>query len=155
MKKLEIGCGECIHVRSLGRFCAEWKQDYVGIDVSEYIIQRAKEFGVEAYAGDFLTFDFNCKFNLFLFLDVLEHMEDWKLIAKKVRQLALDDLVIIGNVPMGPPEDTKYDIIKDKPITLLQISSFVHECGCLSMDYEIHETFGYPFLFFEATNYVQ
>ena len=151
MWKLEIGCGEGIHIRSLARHCDAWKENYLGIDISKYAVEKAQQYGIRAEVEDFLTFDTDLRFNLFLFLDSYEHIDDWRAVAAKVRELARDEIVIIGNVPMAPGE--RDEEISDRQITLNEICDFILACGCNSINHEIYGARGLPFLFFEATNH--
>ena len=153
MKKLEIGCGESPHIAVLSKYCREWKENYVGVDASPYIVDIAVRKGLNVFCGDILDIDFNGKkFNLFLFLDVLEHIMDLERLAEKIKSLAEDDLVIIGNVPMAPNVQRDPEI-EDRPVTLKELADFSGACGCETIDHEIYGSFGYPYLFFEATNY--
>ena len=150
MSKLEVGCGEGVHIRLLSRYMEEWKENYLGVDLSAYAVEMARQSGVNAEVKDFLSLDTDLRFNLFLFLDVLEHMGELSAVAAKVRELAKDDIVVIGNVPMAPLlDDTE---TTDRPVTFNEICGFVAECGCDAIDHDIYGLFGHPYLFFEATN---
>ena len=94
LKKLDLGCGPCHHA-----IVQRWR-DYTGVDLSE----KATEFGKEMMPWN----EFYCmpimdipekKYDVFLALDALEHIELTKELAEKIRRMSNPGAIFLGNVP--------------------------------------------------------
>jgi len=95
-----------------------------------------------------LTHDFGeQRFDLFLFLDSLEHMENLKAISQKVRAIAADGFIIFGNVPLYP---SHHDTMAEYPMNINILKQFIYDCGLSGLHQRIYGINGYPYMVFEA-----
>lgn len=152
MEKLDIGCGTGIHAVRLALYNPLWKSKWTGIDLSQKAIAFAQAHELNAFCVSIFDFQGNGKkYSLFLLLDSLEHFEDRSRLAKKIRELADEEYLIIGNVPLYTSGHSKG---VERPITASDVKDFLAEAGCkgtlvLGQVYGIK---GMPYLFFETSN---
>jgi len=147
--KLDVGCGTGYHAASMAAIYPQWKDTYYGIDLSESAIKKAESYGLEAYATDIYDVnpDFLPDIETFMFLDVLEHIEDHERLAEKVKELAANKFMIFGNVPLYL---TKSNF--ERPIDVNDIGRFVAMCGIEKFSSTVYGVRGFPYLTFEAAN---
>lgn len=150
LKKLEVGCGSCMHMKILGFNNSAWLENYIGIDCSQTSIEIAQRWNINAQVGNIYDFESDEKFELFLFLDVLEHLEFHNKVAEKIKQLCADKFCIIGNVPLylSHQEDDGYE----RPVDVNVINNFLRMCGIGKFANIVYGIKGYPYMWFEAQN---
>jgi len=146
--KLDVGCGTGIHAHFLSLFNPLWKTRWTGIDLAESAIAKAKTFGLEAHVSDLLDYKTEKRFNLFLFLDVLEHIEDHEAIGKKIKDLASDNYTIYGNCPLYLSDNDH-----ERIINVNTIARFLAAAGCNGgLKPVVYGINGFPYITFEATS---
>lgn len=98
---LDIGCNNGPLVSAL----SDVKIDAVGIDISEYALDRALP-GTKLIHGDFTTHDFGTNFDAVLALDLMEHLHPYRLggYLGRVRELLTDTGVAVFNIPVWGPD---------------------------------------------------
>jgi len=158
LRKLEVGCGSGVHIRELSSLCKEWSGNYTGFDLSETAVKFAKRQGLNVWHGD-ITGDRKISqspyapvgpFQLFLFLDVLEHMTDHQAVAAKVRELAdPEGFIIFGNVPLyRSKHETEGGFEREMDIHVLR--KFMEACGIEKFDHHVYGIDGWPYMIFEG-----
>lgn len=132
---LEIGCGCGTMIK---RF--NWPH-YVGMDYSQKGIENAiflnpdKQF----ICGDILTYQFNTRqFDVFLALDVLEHVDDLSVLAQQVKTIASPGAVFISNIPLWQAGND--DPIYEKKVTVEELIQFHVQAGFPNMNMIVHYT---------------
>jgi len=151
LEKLEVGCGSCYHAKIISNTCKEWLDKYTGIDLSPEAVKSAQRFGVNAIVADITTFESDRKYELFIFMDVLEHIEDHKATAEAVRRLAADRYYIFGNVPLyRSKHETEGGF--ERPMNISVLSAFIKSCGIEAFTHHIYGIDGWPYMRFEACN---
>ena len=155
LRTLEVGCGSCLHIKTLGFDHPEWKENYIGIDESPQAIEIANRWGINAEVAN--IYDFNPetsispllrKFELFLFLDVLEHIEHHDIVAEQIKKLSADKFCIIGNVPLylSHVEDDGYE----REMNVNVIANFIRMVGINKFAHIVYGINGWPYMWFEA-----
>ena len=148
MAKLEIGCGTAFHAASLAAIYPQWYDTYTGIDLSPVAIKKAKGYGLNAEIADILKYNPGHKFDAFLLLDSLEHIEDRDGVARKIKALANENYVIFANIPLYLGNDREFEY----PMDIHDVMRFLNLCGFDEFFHEIYGCYGYPYMFFEAIN---
>lgn len=150
LETLEIGCGSCLHIKTLAFDHPEWKQNYIGIDLSETGIAIAKRWGINAEVASIYDFESDKKFELFLFFDSLEHLNDHNRVAAQIKKLAADRFCIMGNIPLyeSHNDDSAYERKMDVTI----VSRFLKKAGINKFAHIIYGVMGWPYMWFEAQN---
>jgi hypothetical protein len=125
-----------------------WKEKYTGIDMSENAINIAKRWGINAEVGSIYDFKSDTKFQLFLFFDVLEHIENYEKTAEQIKKLADDRYCIIGNVPLylSHVEDDGYE----REMNVAVLANFLNMAGTKQLAHIIYGINGWPYMWFEA-----
>ena len=150
--KLDIGCGPAQHAVTMAQLARGYKETWVGLDLSETAIAYATKRGMDAHCLNFLEWDGGNyqPFGVFFFWDSLEHFEDLKAVAAKVKELAAEKFTICGNIPLfhspihekgGVENHMDIDVIRD----------FWNDCGYDKEWFSIYGTMGWPFLMFEVS----
>jgi 2-polyprenyl-3-methyl-5-hydroxy-6-metoxy-1,4-benzoquinol methylase len=151
LKKLEIGCGPAIHAGIMEQNRPGWTKNYSGVDVSETAIEYAREVvGVDARHLD--VFSLNGEFKgiqLFLFLDSLEHIQDHKRLAGKVREMASDEFTIFGNIPLYTTAEG-LETGNERPVDINVLAHFLSRCGGHDIYHNVYGINGYPYLLFQC-----
>jgi hypothetical protein len=143
--------------------CAEWKKNYTGIDLSEKAVANARKLGIEAYVADIhcqnprwsmddglMEYHYNA-YELFLFLDSLEHIHHHVKLAEKVKQLAAEKFGIFGNVPLYHSVHAENEGI-ERPMNITLVARFLKKCGIDKFRHEVYGIHGWPYLWFEGYN---
>lgn len=149
-EKLEIGCGTGIHAVRMRQYNPLWAEHWTGIDLSEKAVAWGKNLGLKnIIQGDIYTytFSFSKKFNAFLFLDVLEHIEDHDSLAKRLIEIGSEHINILGNIPLYRSEHSDH-YERDMDVNVL--GRFLKNCGFNGFYHEIYGIRGFPYMFFEA-----
>lgn len=154
MKKLDIGCGCGVHAATLCQFNPWWKERWMGLDRSSVAINKAKSFGLTAIKKDIRDFETDERFELFLLLDTLEHLEDRIAVAEKIKQLAVDGrYYIFGNVPLYTSNITHAANV-EWPIQPSDVVEFLMAAGCKKHAWHhIYGSAGWPYMMFESSNH--
>ena len=149
LEKLDIGCGPATHAIYLSNFNPFWKDRWTGIDLSRTALTVPRKLGFNVTHGSIFDFNTGRKFELFLLLDTLEHIQDHEALGQKIKDLAADKYTIIGNSPLY----FEHNDGEERPIDGKTIARFIHSAGCL-MDFscDVYGIHGLPYANFEATN---
>jgi len=149
LKKLEIGCGPGTHVFSLARYDDRWRTLWTGIDISEEGIKICKQRRLNAEVSSIYSYDVPDKYELFLFLDSLEHLEFHDRVAQAIKRLAADRFAVFVNVPLYL---SKHQGGYEQSININKIVKFFLMCGCKYYTQRVYGIAGYPYMVAEATN---
>lgn len=151
MEKLEIGCGTGIHANRMAVFNPLWRDRWTGIDLSEDAVSIANRNGMNAIHGDVYEFDgAGKKYEVFLFLDSLEHFFDHKRLAEKVVELAAKEYIIIGNIPLY---SSAHGEGVERPIGCMELIKFFVKTNCMRPpSVKVYGINGFPYMFFETSN---
>jgi len=95
LDKLEVGCGMCHVASALG-----WKENYMGVDVSEFALKFAASKGMNVQCGDIMEFEPEKQYDCILFLDSLEHIFGIDYLALKIKSLLKVGGKVIINIPL-------------------------------------------------------
>jgi len=116
--------------------------------MSENAIKIAKRWGINAEVGSIYDFESDEKFELFLFFDVLEHIEDHEKTAAQIKKLAADRYCIIGNVPLylSHVEDDGYEMEMNVKVLV----NFLKMAGTKKVAHIVYGIKGWPYMWFEA-----
>ena len=150
LNKLEIGCGLCMHINTLSFNCREWGENYTGVDESEYAVKVAHKRGMNAICTNFLDYNTDQRYSLFLFMDVLEHIQDHKAVAEKLKAIAGDEYHVFGNCPLYFTEHDNGCF--ERPFDISVLLAFFKMAGITSYWHEIYGIRGYPYMMFAGTN---
>ncbi|GAG64345.1 unnamed protein product, partial [marine sediment metagenome] len=149
---LEIGCGTGIHAQYLASLYPCWRTMWTGIDLAESAIKRAQSFGLNAEVADIYTYESDKKFEVFLLLDSLEHLENHDLLAQQIKKLAAERYTIFGNVPLYASSAHKEGAI-EVSLDINTISKFLLDAGCSGhLKQRIYGVNGHPYMIFQITN---
>jgi 2-polyprenyl-3-methyl-5-hydroxy-6-metoxy-1,4-benzoquinol methylase len=88
---LDVGCGKGNLLRYLRD--RDSKLSLTGIDIAP---SHSKD-GIEFLRGDFLTWKFDSKFDAIVSLQVIEHVTDPRMFAKRIVELTAEDGLVISN----------------------------------------------------------
>ena len=148
-EKLEIGCGTGIHAALIATICPSYLLSWTGIDLSTTAIKSAKSMGLNAESGDIFTYDFEKKFDSFIMLDSLEHVEDHFALAQRILQLASDpySFRIFANIPIYNDHNHQLEQDMDRNV----VAKFCSYLGFKKFWQKIYGVFGYPYMMFEAS----
>jgi 2-polyprenyl-3-methyl-5-hydroxy-6-metoxy-1,4-benzoquinol methylase len=148
LETLEIGCGSGLHIKTLAFDHPEWAVNYTGIDLSENAVHIANRWGLNAEVGSIYDFKSDKKFELFLFLDVLEHIGDYNKTSKQIKKLAADKFCVIGNVPLylSHSEDGAYE----REMNVAVLAEFLNMVGFKQFAHIVYGINGWPYMWFEA-----
>lgn len=152
MEKLDIGCGSGIHATRMAVFNPYWKLKWTGIDLSSEGIAMAQRHGMNAINGDVYDFDgAGKKYQVFLFLDSLEHFFDHERLGRKVAELADKEYIIIGNIPLYASQHGEQC---EREVDCPTLVKFLKAANCVNMEPSvfIYGIKGYPYMFFETAN---
>lgn len=152
LNKLEIGCGIPHHTMYISSICKEWGQKYTGIDISPEAVSIGKNWGFNIELADIIEFESDQKFDLFIFLDVLEHIKDHDAVALAVCRLKSDKFHIFGNVPLYRSEHEKEGGF-ERSVNIKTISRFMSLCGIKEFRHHIYGIDGWPYMRFEGCNH--
>lgn len=145
--KLEIGCGTGIHAIRMRQYNPEWAEHWIGIDFSEKAVAWGKNLGLNVMQGDIYTQTFDKKFDAFLFLDVLEHIQDHDSLAKRLVEIGNEHFNILGNIPLYRSEHSDH-YERDMDVNVL--GRFLKNCGFDGFYHKVYGIRGFPYMFFEA-----
>jgi 2-polyprenyl-3-methyl-5-hydroxy-6-metoxy-1,4-benzoquinol methylase len=147
-KVLDIGCGSGIHAVAMMQHFPRWEYNYTGIDLSKLGVEYARKLGLTAFVES--IYDTNLSgFDLFLFLDTLEHMEYHDRIAAKLRQIAKYPFHIFGNIPLYSTS-THSNGGCERMMDVNILHEFLKQCGASRFWQKIYGSHGYPYMLFEA-----
>ena len=146
---LDIGCGSGIHAAIMASKYPSWSANWFGIDLSSKAVETARSFGLNAKVSNIYSFESDLKFDAFLFLDVLEHIEDYTRLAKKIMSLANERYFIFGNIPLYSTSDHSNGGC-EKSIGREELAQFLAMCGAKGFWQKIYGSFGFPYMIFEA-----
>lgn len=147
LKKLEIGCGTGIHANAIRSLYPFYADTWTGIDLSEAAIEMANKMGLNATVSDIYSFNPGRKFDAFIMLDVLEHIEDHQALAIKLLELANPNFRVFGNIPLySPPGGHSFEKSMGRP----ELEYFLYKLGFTKFWQQIHGSYGYPYMMFEA-----
>jgi len=90
---LDVGCGLGTIVDFLN---SAQKKKYLGLDISEEALKKAKQKKVDFQNIDFAKFKSKAKFNIIIFNEVLYYMDEESTIKKALNILAKDGKVIVS-----------------------------------------------------------
>jgi len=151
MKKLEIGSGCSPYALIMEERMPGWASRYVGVEQSRVAVDWVKNNKLAAICTDFIDYQTKNKFDLFMFMDVLEHIEDEEAAVAKIKDLAADKFRIFGNIPLyqsGHVEEGGFE----RNMDINSLADFVGKAGCTSLWHEVYGIKGYPYILFEAHN---
>lgn len=146
-EKLEIGCGSGIHAIRMRQYNPEWTNHWVGIDLSLKAADWGKNLGLNIIQGDIYTHTFDKKFDAFLFLDVLEHIQDHDGLAARLIEIGKEHFSILGNIPLYRSEHSDSC---ERDIDINVLGRFLKNCGFTGFYHGIYGINGFPYMFFEA-----
>lgn len=152
MEKLDVGCGTGIHAARMAMFNPLWLSRWTGIDLSQDAITQAKSFGLNAIYGNIYEWDgAGKKYGVFLFLDTLEHFFDHQRLGEKIIELAAQEYIIIGNIPLYV---SKHSDACERPVDTFTLQKFFESAGCSKRKptVYIYGINGLPYMFFETSN---
>jgi trans-aconitate methyltransferase len=155
MEKLDVGCGSGIHATRMAVFNPFWKLKWTGIDLADSGIALAQKHGMNAISGDFYEFDgAGKKYQVFLFLDSLEHFFDHERVAQKIIELADKEYIIIGNIPLYK---SQHGEACERDVDIAAFINFLKAANCAVVEPHVHiyGIKGYPYMFFESSNVVK
>ena len=116
-KLLDIGCGYGIFLSQAEKYFRTY-----GIDVSEFVINKAKKVAVNTifYTGDFLEIKFDKKFDLITAFDVLEHIPDLRKALDKINLLLTDKGIFMCVIPVYDGLFGRIGRLLDRDVTHIQ-----------------------------------
>jgi 2-polyprenyl-3-methyl-5-hydroxy-6-metoxy-1,4-benzoquinol methylase len=103
---LDVGCGAC----TLSKILVEKSYNVTAIDDDEKAIEIAKKKGIRGFKADIISWKTNTKFDCVIASDVLEHIDDDKLVMRKIRAMLKPGGCLILNVPSYKFLFGKHDI---------------------------------------------
>lgn len=153
MEKLDIGCGTGVHAHILSRYSPYWKERWTGLDLSPVAVERAKGFGLNAKVQNFFEYDGDGKrYELFLLLDTMEHIDDHERLGSKIKELAYSEYVIFGNIPLYLSE-SQIEGHYERPMTIHTVKRFLSYAGCDGkFMFNVYGISGFPYMWFEGAN---
>lgn len=146
-EKLEIGCGTGIHAHILSTYLSGWSEKWTGLDLSEAAIEWAQNKNLNAHLLDIYEYETTKKFELFLLLDVFEHIRDRGLLARKIKGLADNEYTIFGNIPLYLSHG-KFEW----PVDVNVVAEFLQIAGCKYFWHRIYGISGFSYMLFEGSN---
>lgn len=152
LEKLDVGCGTGIHAARMSVFNPLWKLRWTGVDLADSGIALAQNNGLNAISGDFYEFDgAGKKYQVFMFLDSLEHFFDHERLGRKIVELAAEEYIIIGNVPLYR---SKHGEVCERDVDAMAFIEFLKaaKCAVVEPSVNIYGIKGYPYMFFETSN---
>ena len=148
-EKFEIGCGTGIHAQYMAALYPCYKTMWTGVDLAESAIAKAKSFGLNAEVANIYEYTSDKKYEVFLMLDSLEHFEDHERLAAKIKELAAEQYMIFGNVPMY--ESTlHHEGGFERPMDIHTLRYFLERAGFKSFKHRIFGSFGHPYMLFQG-----
>lgn len=112
---LDVGCGsgEFINIFKDSSFTAK------GIDISEDGIKACRQKGLDAVVGNYLSYDFDSKFSVIAFWDVLEHLQNPTSFLDRALKLLENNGIVIFKVPYFQSFDFLLTKISSRFATIL------------------------------------
>jgi hypothetical protein len=151
LKKIEIGAGVCSIALQMSNVYSNWLDDYKAIEQSPKAVEWCRDKGINAVCADFMTFETDEKFDLFLFFDVLEHIEDVEALAEKVKSMASDKFRVIGNIPLYTSEHDPEEGY-ERLMNVNSLNEAMALMGCSQISHYIYGSHGFPYMMWEAYN---
>ena len=151
LEKIDVGCGPPTHAIHLSDLYGGWDKTYTGIDLSEIAVQYGRDCGLNVIQGDFLEYQTEKKYDVFMFLDSLEHIFDHEKLSQKIKELAAPGYYIIGNVPFYPNAHNK-DPGLERDMDIKILKNFMWNSGVKIFNIDVYGALGYPYCFFEGMN---
>lgn len=152
-EKLDIGCGTGVHAYILAQYSTYWKDRYMGIDLSKKAIKKAHSFGLNVALQDVYQLQNGVKkFQVFLLLDTLEHIEHHEKLGQKIRALGQEPYTIFGNIPLylsAPHHEGAFE----RPMTIFDVARFLEQAGCAGQFWHrVYGAGGMPYMLFEGSS---
>ncbi len=148
MKKLDIGCGPGMHANAMTLVYPQWVDNWVGVDISPRAIETVqKELGYDGRLSSIEDFETDERFELFLLLDTLEHIEERDKLADSIKRLAADEFFVFGNIPMYPNEEPDYI---EKSVNPFRVGKILRRAGCKHIWTHIYGVHLAPYMLFEG-----
>jgi SAM-dependent methyltransferase len=152
-KKLDIGCGPCNHAIIIGKWCNEWIKNYKGIDYCETAISYATRRGINVEQIDIVRYAAisEDKYDTFLLLDTLEHIEDYAATAAAIASLSkpATEPRIFGNVPLYQSPHCATGGF-ERLVDIVFVKKFAELAGYKVYLNHIYGLDGFPYMWFEA-----
>ncbi len=143
--KLEVGCGSGLYAYLLNEMFPGWSDDYLGIDSSEKSVEIAnKYFKLDIRQADIYDFRVDKKFDLFVFWDVLEHIEHHDKLSESMVALGSEDFSIIGNIPLYLSTHGGFE----RPMDIDVVKRFGRMCGLNKIKDRIYGYSHHPYMTF-------
>lgn len=152
LMKLEIGCGPMFHAQELSQFYPDLKNTWYGMDTSTVALDRASSEGFHVIRKSIYDFETDKKFSVFLFLDVLEHLDNHELVSQKVKKFATERFYVFGNIPLYQSEHEECGGY-ERPMSIKEIKNFVEMCNCIGFWARVYGINYWPYMVFEAWNF--
>jgi len=147
LRKADIGCGTGMHALRMRKIFRGWDGNWTGFDLAQSAIDWAKSHGLNAHCADFSSFDHQDKYDLFLFLDSLEHIEDEDAVVETIKRTGNKGFRIFGNIPLYL---SSHDGGFERAMNIEVLMKFLFKCGCADLWQQIYGVKGYPYMVFEA-----
>ena len=146
--KLEIGCGSGLYAHLLNDIFPGWTADYVGIDSSKKSVEIAQGHfeNLDIREADVHNFRIDRKFDLFVFWDVLEHIEHHDKLAETVKALGNEGFSIIGNIPLYLSKHGGFE----RPMDIDELKKFTDMCGLKKIKANIYGYSLHPYMLFHV-----
>ena len=91
---LDVPCGTCIEY--FGYVQDDIKIDYTGLDITKYLVNRAKSMGINAVEGSIENLPFeDSSFELVYIRHLLEHLDDYKLALSEAIRVAQKEVLVV------------------------------------------------------------
>lgn len=147
MRKADIGCGTGIHALRIRQILKGWDNGWTGFELSQSAVEWARGHRLNAYCSDFTTFNHDGKYDLFLFLDSLEHIENENEVAETIKRTSSTGFKIFGNIPLY---HSAHEGGFERHMNINILTKFLKKCGCIGVWQHIYGIKGYPYMVFEG-----
>jgi hypothetical protein len=147
LKKLEIGCGPGAHADIMGEIYTNWNDNWMGVDVSTLAVEHAQSLGLDARVAAAEKFQTDERFELFILLDVLEHIQERYELAENIARLAEENFFIFGNIPLF---GSKHPAYVEELLDGYKLGKFLRRAGCKHVWVHIWGANLNPFMMFEG-----
>lgn len=145
--KVDIGCGSGIQALRVKNYLKGWADRWTGFDLSENAVKWAKNNNLNVIYADFIKYEHKDKYDVFLLLDSLEHIEDMDRLIETIKKTANKGFKIFGNIPLYQSE---HDGGFERKMDINVLSTFLMKCGCTDLWHKIYGIKGYPYMVFEG-----